>query len=206
MKSIPKAIVHQMTEDVHSSYDSEFRFLSYWKQIELVMKRKPKKILYVGVGTGFMPDYLKKCGYVVETADVDAQLKPDYVIEIGKLSSLGKKYDLVMVCEVLEHIPLSDVPRALENIAAVARACIISVPENRSKLWFSFKIPLIPEQKLFIPLPFFPSKVTNIYHYWELNPKTQKQLENAFLASGWRVCARERVVKLTSHMFYELER
>jgi len=41
-----------------------------------------------------------------------------------------KQYDIILCCEVLEHIPLSDVPFALQNIYnATKKYAVISVPQ-----------------------------------------------------------------------------
>ncbi len=60
-------------------YDSKERFCSYWHQINEITKLKPEKVLEVGIGNGFVSDYLKKRNFNVTTVDIDKDLKPDIV-------------------------------------------------------------------------------------------------------------------------------
>ncbi len=203
---IDKFTVHQMNEEIVESYDSEFRFQSYWKQIEWVQAMKPKSILYVGVGTGFVPEYLKKKGFSVTTADFDEKLKPDHHVSVTEISTIGKSFDLAMVCEVLEHISFEDMQKALVELSKISRALVVSVPENRSKVWLNAKIPMLPEIRWVIPLPFGSEAVTSPAHFWELNPKNERAFEQAMTHAGWKIVQKERVVKLATHAYYRLER
>jgi len=62
-----------------TSYDSKRRFISYWHQITETLELRPKTVLEVGKGNGFIEDYLKKLGITVTTIDIDPDLKPDTV-------------------------------------------------------------------------------------------------------------------------------
>jgi len=43
-----------------NSYDSKGRFISYWYQINEIIKLNPKKVLEIGIGNGFVSKYLKE--------------------------------------------------------------------------------------------------------------------------------------------------
>ena len=36
-------------------YDSKERWISYWHQINEIIKLNPKKVLEIGIGNGFVP-------------------------------------------------------------------------------------------------------------------------------------------------------
>ena len=42
----------------NESYNSKERFISYWHQINEIIKLKPKKVLEIGIGNGFVSKYL----------------------------------------------------------------------------------------------------------------------------------------------------
>ena len=66
-------------------YDDLERFISYFYQTDLARSLEPKKILEIGMGSGFFSDYLKKLGYSVTTCDFDKNLDPDIVADIRSL-------------------------------------------------------------------------------------------------------------------------
>jgi len=58
-------------------YDKKSRFISYWHQINEIIKLNPKRVLEIGVGNGFISKYLKERGVNVITLDIDKRLNPD---------------------------------------------------------------------------------------------------------------------------------
>lgn len=61
------------------SYDSKERFISYWYQINEIIKLDPKRVLEIGIGNGFVSKYLKEKRVNVSTLDIDEKLNPDIV-------------------------------------------------------------------------------------------------------------------------------
>ncbi len=53
----------------NEGYDNIFRFLSYFKQIELIREQKPKSILEIGVGNGVVSTYLKQNKYNIRLSN-----------------------------------------------------------------------------------------------------------------------------------------
>ena len=44
----------------NKSYDSKERFISYWTQINEIIKLNPKEVPEIEIGNGFVSNYLKK--------------------------------------------------------------------------------------------------------------------------------------------------
>ncbi len=104
---------------------------------------KPKSILEVGCGEGHVTDKLAKCfpgarvlGTDFSTAIIDIAKRshPDREFEVCSVYEAAKlgKWDLVVACEVFEH--LDEPAKALEVVASVSSGhALITVP--REPLW-----------------------------------------------------------------------
>lgn len=158
-------------------YDDLNRFISYFYQIDLATEVNPETILEIGKGNGTVSDYLKKLGYKVTTADIDASLAPDQLADVRKLPFQDGSFDLVTACEILEHIPFEELPVALSEIARVSKKYVlISVPYRSTGLEFVLRLPLVRTlfKKPFLdflirlPLKFGGIKVSG-QHYWEID-------------------------------------
>lgn len=99
------------------------------------------RIVEIGVGEGFLSGYLSEhfpeksfTGLEPGESDLTAlrQKFPRVDARIGSvydLSVLEPPYDLVMCCQVLEHLP--DVPRALDQLASLgAKHLLLTVPHE----------------------------------------------------------------------------
>lgn len=106
---------------------------------ELVKARNPREILDVGCGEGYVLQALRAGGVrcamrgidLSETAIAEARRNvPDANFEVRDVATLaeaGERYDVVLMLEVLEHLP--DPTRALRLLSQVSnRHAIVSVP------------------------------------------------------------------------------
>lgn len=106
---------------------------------ELVRARSPDEILEVGCGEGFVLSALREGGVrcpmhgidFSESALAEAQRRvPDATFSLedaNKLADDGRRYDLVLMIEVLEHLP--DPQRMLRLLQRLAkRHVVLSVP------------------------------------------------------------------------------
>ena len=65
-------------------------------------------------------------GYQVKTADYDEAAQPDYLIDVRKLSSVvHETFDVILCCEILEHIPFEDVSAVLMDCASISNQYLI---------------------------------------------------------------------------------
>jgi SAM-dependent methyltransferase len=135
--------VQQTTEGQYLSraYNTKERFCSFWHQFDETLSLEPRTVLEVGPGAGLVTDWLRRSGIEVITLDLDPALEPDVQGSVTKLPFEDGSFDVVLCCEVLEHLPFDDSRRAMSEIARVShKAAVISVPDQRP--WIGLAYPL----------------------------------------------------------------
>lgn len=186
---------NKQVEEEHyvKNYDSFGRFISYFYQKEIILKyfknTPNNEVLEIGVGNGFLSDYLRKQKINVKTFDIDSNLSPDYKGDITNIGDIvTKQFEMIVCFETLEHIKFEDVESVLEQISTKTNNyLIISIPQIR--LYFSlwFKISKINPINFLISLPFPMKHKFDGQHYWELGKrgysisKFEKILKNKFI-------------------------
>jgi SAM-dependent methyltransferase len=127
------------------AYNSKERFASFWHQIDETLKFEPSVVLEVGPGAGFVTWFLRHSGIDVKTLDIDETVSPDLVGSVTEIPLESGSVDVVLISEVLEHLPFPDVERALAELARVARSgVVISVPDDRPYVGFSYPLYFSP--------------------------------------------------------------
>jgi ubiquinone/menaquinone biosynthesis C-methylase UbiE len=157
-----------------AGYDELHRWISYWYQIQAVVRSGARTVLEVGVGSGVLSSYLRtRLEMEVTTFDFDASLRPEIVGDVRQLAACcgDNCADAVVAFQVLEHLPFSDFEVALREMAkATRRSVIISLPyygwdaSLRMRFWkrqwaFGFRFSKNP------------SWVFNGEHHWEIATK-----------------------------------
>ena len=149
------------------------RWASYYYQIREILRTRPESVLEIGAGDETVKRYVVRAiGSTYKTLDIADDLHPDITGSILALPLGDTSFDTVCAFEVLEHIPWSDVPKALSEIARVTKGrVLISVPHFGPPIRFSFKIPFIPHISFLWKLPYPKKHVWNGQHYWELGKR-----------------------------------
>ncbi len=193
---IYKTQVEDSSKYKSSNYLSPRRWSSYTLQVREVMLMKPKKVLEIGPGNGVVTRILKDLNYTVETLDIDERISPDYIGSITDESvtkQLSHQFDLVLACEIFEHIRYEDFLKALGNLRHIAPNLIISIPSTELNTKFfhlSFKAPGLSwftfTKKLYYKI--FEYKF-NGEHYWEIGTRgySLKKVLSDMTQSGWAV-------------------
>lgn len=153
------------------SYDSKDRIISYWYQIKEIIELNPEKVLEIGIGNGFVSQYLRNRKINILTLDVDERLKPDISGSILEIPFADGSFDTIASFEVLEHLPYEDAKKALTEIYRVSQKyAILSLPDCTSVYRFCISIPKIGLYNKLIPLPRFkaPKHIFDGEHYWEI--------------------------------------
>lgn len=167
---------HVQVEKSHydfGRYAFEGRFVSYYWQLREVLGLKPQSILEVGVGDKVFGNFVKNNTAVsYQSVDLDLRLQPDHVGSITALPLADKSVDVACAFEVLEHIPFEQVEQAVAELARVARThVVVSVPHFGPMFFLLLKIPLFPELRAKLKLPFPKTHAFNGQHYWELGKR-----------------------------------
>jgi len=162
-------------------YDYLDRWVSYWHQINEILKLKPKTVLEIGIGNKTVSDYLKKQGLEVKTLDISKELEPDYVASVIDMPLNNNSFDVVLCAEILEHLPFEDFEKALLELKRVNKKYIVlSLPHFGPSLKINFKVPFIKEVKIAFKIPYHPKHKLGGVHYWEIGKKgyLQKRIRN----------------------------
>ena len=155
-------------------YVHKKRWISLWYQLKEVLALQPVTLLELGPGPGLFKVLAGYQGIRVETVDLDAALKPDFVASATRLPLKDDAYDCVCAFQMLEHLPYDESIKAFGEMVRVAtKNIVISLPDAR-KIWtYQFYIPWLGEKIIHFPRPMFKKKPHNFsrQHYWEINRK-----------------------------------
>ncbi len=165
------------------------RWASYFYQLREVISLAPKNMLEVGVGDNVVGSYLENNFKIKYTSvDIDPNLSPSVVSGIDNLPFGDNYFEIVLACEVLEHLPFDRFSVCLEEIRRVSsKYVIISLPHFGPPIRFCFKMPFLTEIKFALKLPWPQKHVFNGQHYWEIGKigfgriKIRKELKKHFL-------------------------
>ena len=162
-------------------YNTKQRMLTYWHQINEVLKRQPSSVLEIGVGTGLVSSYLRHLGIEVKTFDINAALKPDYIGSVLDIDAIvDRQFDLVLCARVLHHLPFSQLPIALEKIAKVSRRdAVVTLPMEDFRLYFMFRYTSSSIKTFSIPIPLAIKKL--VFRLMKLNQSSK------FRSGQWKI-------------------
>lgn len=139
----PPAVQVKSGHYASSTYDELHRWISYWYQIQSVVRAQPRTVLEIGVGSGVLSSYLRsRLGLEVTTFDFDRSVAPDLVGDVRVLDSFvgENSFDAVVAFQILEHLPFADFLPALRQLARASRgAIILSLPHYGYPLQMRFR-------------------------------------------------------------------
>jgi ubiquinone/menaquinone biosynthesis C-methylase UbiE len=115
-----------MREFLEKKCLSKKKWMRYFYLADNILKLNSKSVLDVGSGFTFLPDFLKKNGIEVKTLDIDEKNKPDTVGSILKIPFGDNSFDTTIATHVLEHLPIKDVPMALNELKRVSKNILLS--------------------------------------------------------------------------------
>jgi ubiquinone/menaquinone biosynthesis C-methylase UbiE len=186
------------------------RFISYYYQIDSVMKTNAKSVLEIGIGNRMIADYLDKSGFNVVTCDFNEKLNPDKVGDIRNLPFEDNTFDAVLAFEILEHIPFEDVEVALSELKRVSKKnVIISIPYPgfHFEIIINANIPFLNKMlRLIAKVPFFIHEHKKGEHYWEMGRKNNsKRTVKELLKMHFDIKDEFQVILNPQHYFFILE-
>ncbi len=192
-------------------YDSEERFMSYWHQINEIIRLNPKRTLEIGIGNGFISKYLRERGINIITLDIDRKLTPDVIGSVLQIPFANESFDAVACYEVLEHLPYSNFSAALAEIFRVSKSyAILSLPDINRAYRFNVQIPKICEIRKLIPLPRLRRRIHNFdgEHYWEIGKSGYplSRIIDDIQEAGFELEDTYRVFEHPYHRFLKLQK
>ena len=125
------------------------------------------------------------------------------------------KYDVVMACEVLEHIPWDDVDSVLSEMYRVCKShCVVSIPQYGWSFNINFVIPFLDRITKRKSLNigrflhrFYSNPNFDGQHYWEVGAKDYSLKGFRLLLKRYFDIEREFEVELNRfHRFYILKK
>jgi ubiquinone/menaquinone biosynthesis C-methylase UbiE len=197
------------THYFNESYDAKERFISYWHQINEIIKLNPKRVLEIGIGNGFVSKYLKERSVNITTLDIDRRLNPNIGGSVLNIPFSDKSFDVVSCYELLEHLPYENFNKALSEIHRISEFyAILSIPDARRVYRFSVQIPKIGYLKLFIPFPQFRKAIHKFggEHYWEIGKPGYplKRIVKDIQSARFKIKKTYRVFEFPYHRFFIL--
>lgn len=186
------------------------RWSSYWHQLDETFALKPETVLVIGIGDDIVCDVLRKHGLKVYTFDFDKSLNPDFVGNVTDIDQIlsGKQFDVILCCQILEHLPYDMFESLLQKISTLSNNVILSLPYAAIGYKFDFKLPIIKNVRFDIRIHQFYRKVElGGEHYWEIGlqgyPKKKiiRSIKKVFVV-------KKRYVALHNqyHLFFILEK
>ncbi|NEP55950.1 MAG: class I SAM-dependent methyltransferase [Symploca sp. SIO2G7] len=161
--------IHKIESLSHWSY--------YWHQAKLVEENfgREQKLLEIGVGTGFLTNYLRSRGQLIQSLDIDQKKKPDICAEASGFDYSSLKLDGVLAFEVFEHIPIQLFEKIIKQLSTnKVPKLLFSVPWNELRVFsLILKVPFMSKIQANIQLPRL--KIYTATHFWELSVIPKKQ-------------------------------
>lgn len=189
-------------------YNDGTRWMSYWCQIDGVLRLKPENVLEIGVGNGLVASYLKSCGISVTTLDIEKNLKPDFVGSVEDLPFAENSFDVVLCAEVLEHLPFDKFSEAILELKRVSKKFIVlSLPHWGWTFRFFCEVPLLPRLR-------FLWKISGILkhesreHLWEIGKRgsPSRKIKKAISESGLKILDDFILFENPYHHFFILKK
>ncbi len=196
---------------LRTGYDDKGRFVSYWYQITKAYEFCNKSLLEIGIGTSFVSNYLRNIGLEVITIDIDIDLKPDIVAGIQNLPIRSFSFDIILCCQVLEHIPFRYFKPVITELYRISKKyIIISLPNRMHFFCLNLRLyPIFQKQfKLTLPSYILPKHRFDGEHYWEIGKKGYplSKIKSIFRSQSLRLLQEFRNPEKPLHHFFLLQK
>jgi Methylase involved in ubiquinone/menaquinone biosynthesis len=188
------------------------RIESITEQLRQICYSGYTNILEIGVGIGFLRHCTRLFPQIsITTLDISEDLHPDYLGSVTDMPFEDKQFELVVCCEVLEHLPFADFLPALKEIRRVARhKAIISLPDRRRRYFLTARLPWLG----WLNFAWNPARGKlarekfefNGEHYWEIGYKgtNTKDVVRKIKDAGFKIEKQYRLLKHDYHCFFIL--
>lgn len=189
------------------------RIESATEQLRLVSYSGCREVLEVGCAGGTLKSWSKAFPQLRwATLDLAEELHPDYVGSVTHMPVPDGSFDMVICCQVLEHLPFDQFGKALSEMRRVTRdKAILSLPD-RSRMMFRLAVRLPHRDWLSVEcnMPRWRDWRTGFrrtgQHLWEMGCKGTRTSDvmAAIERAGFAVETHYRLQKYAWHHFFLL--
>lgn len=192
-------------------YWSPLRIHGYANQLRELYELGAEDVLEIGMADGYMRAVVSRfTRHRIVSCDLDPGLSPDVAGSVTALPFPGGAFDVVMCCQVLEHIPFASFSVAVRELGRVARrAVFLSVPDVRRYFAVRVRLPklgwrtlaLSPERRSLGPYTY------DGEHHWEIGFQGTRYRDvlRALDQTGLRVRRSYRIPDLPYHCCFLLD-
>lgn len=169
-------------------------------------------VLEVGPSHGQVTNYLRKFGVQITTIDTKPEYTPDVVGSVFAMPFADNSFDMIVVCEVLEHYPFADFQKALAELKRVTRKTVLlSMPDARRILCgISFKPPFLKEVRFAVRIPTFTRHVPDLPggHHWEIGKRgyPPSRVRRVIEKAGFRVVNEQVLYDTPKNHYFLVEK
>ncbi|HEX9780152.1 MAG TPA: methyltransferase domain-containing protein [bacterium] len=192
-------------------YETPQRLASYHYQIQAAMPElaDASLIVHVGTGAGFIPWYAGRLGCRGRFLDVDIDpaRSPEVLTSVTALGLATACADIAFCCQVLEHLPFSELDAALAELARVLRPggkLILSLPHGGFYVQLEARLPKVRWAGR-LPVPFLKTRrhPHDRKHQWEINRRGYSETRvRGMIARRFRIAREFRPRENPYHQFF----
>lgn len=153
-------------------YFSLPQLCSFAHQLNFIHSMRPTSAIEIGLGNGFVSTFLRRSGLPVVTADINPALEPDICAPLDEVHGhIDGPKDLVICCEVLEHMPLEELDANLDHLRGLGDRLFMTLP-NSNRTWGVAGLASLPKLglkqfDLNIDVP-YKRRLDKGPHFWEV--------------------------------------
>lgn len=186
------------------SYLASLDFFTWTRHFHVLrdlIARVHGDVLEVGIGDGVVRRCIEPFVASYTSLDLNPELKPDVHADLREYQpSLAGRFDAAIATEILEHLPLGEMPRCLLNLKSYLRPgglLFLTLPHRKGHL-----LVVTPQQRLLTwRFPVGMTSLSEAYnrfirrriwidpnHCWEIGDGhvRQSQIKTVFHEQGWR--------------------
>lgn len=149
------------------------QLISQSQQIHDIRAMCPKNVLEVGPGNGFVSTFLRRAGFDVMTADINPALEPDICAPLAEIPQHldGRRFDLVVCCEVLEHMPFEQFEPNIKTLRSLGDRLYMTLPNYKKAFGIGglLRLPRIPYKAFSWYFTFRQNRKLTDQHFWEVD-------------------------------------
>jgi ubiquinone/menaquinone biosynthesis C-methylase UbiE len=153
-------------------YNSKARWMNYWYQISETLEVSPKNVLVIGKGSGITEDTIKQLSNEktkVLTLDINYAVNSDIAGEVTGLPFANDTFDVIVCCQILEHMSFDRFPLALSELhRVVKKRVVLSLPHGGKNIKLSGSLPFSKERTVVLKSPFTKKQNKSRLHHWEI--------------------------------------